>query len=160
MSGLERYSYVWTGIVLVAGAIGYSIYAGDSFWSMVGLGILGIWAIYWVVARRGALTPMNPDKRFRKLRGNGRPLVVHFYSDFALGCLLKRPFVAGAEKGLAGKAELLFLSMTHTEVRPLSVHLGAAQGEYVLLDGTGRIVERTSSLSPDLINRLLESPVS
>lgn len=89
MKFLSRNTYVLGSLVVVAAGIYFALYPNANQ-NLIGTGTLilaTLLLIFWVAVRRGSLTPPNPAKRVRRALGAGRPLVVHFYSDFSLSLI-------------------------------------------------------------------------
>lgn len=160
MSFVSRFSYVLLSLVLVAAGIVYAFFSPRA--DVVGLATLLVAAalvIYWVFARRGALTPVNPEKRVRRGRSSERPVVVHFYSDFSLVSLLQRPFASKAERLHKGHCDFIYVEAGHKDAPGAMEALQAGLGDWVLYDMAGNFVQKTRSISPDKLEALLKRPV-
>lgn len=155
---LQRYSYLLLSLVLIAGSVGYAVWAGQDTFGVVGtLLVFTLLAGFWVGARRGAITPANPEKRVRRARGAGRPLVVHFFSDLSTGCLVKRVLAAGAEKEFRGRFELIYIDIGHREGKEAVAALSGSLGSFLIYDATGKHVETTGLISKAKLAEVLES---
>jgi thiol-disulfide isomerase/thioredoxin len=160
MSSLGHYSYVLVSIILVAASTAVAIwYEWGGVGAMITLVVAAALILYWVVARRGIPTPASPPKRIRRARDAGRPLVVYFYSDYDLVCLLARPFTAKAEKTYRGRCEFIFINMSHREAGAAADSVEAVLGQYVLFDARGQRITATRLLRERTLSELLE-PVS
>lgn len=156
MSSVSRFSYVLVSFVIIAAGIVYAFFAPRP--DVVGIATLVAAAaltIYWVLARRGALTPVNPEKRVRRGRGTDRPVVVHFYSDASLTSLLQRPFAAKAEREHKGHCDFIYIEVGHKDAPGAMEALEAGLGDWVLYDAAGNFVEKTRSISPEKLEKLL-----
>lgn len=158
MSFVRRYSYVLVSLVVVAAVVGYAIYAVNATFGVLSLLAVAFLLIFWVAARRHVPMPASPEKRIRRARQMARPLVVHFYSDYSLGCLLKRVLAAGAERGFRGRFEFLYIDMNHPEAAGAARALRAGLGDFVLFDAAGREVGRSGLISGQRLERVLEQP--
>ncbi len=157
MRFLSQYSYVILSAIILIATIAYAVVSANmAFGVLATLVTLAVLVIWWVGARRGAVTPVNPEKRIRRARGAGRPLVVHFYSDWSLGSLLRRPFTAKTERTYKGPVEFLYISMTHHEARLAASSVEADLGDWLLFDAAGNLVERTKSLTEEKVKGLLK----
>gem|GEM_PF-2144862 len=155
MSLLNRHSYLLLGILLAVGGSVYALLGEYPFATgMTTFLVVSAMLVYWVAARRGALTPVNPEKRIRRARVSGRPLVVHFYSDLSLGSLLKRPFTAGAEKAFRGHAEFIYIDVHHKDADVAAESIEADLGDWLLYDAEGQFVEKTGFLSASKLEQL------
>lgn len=156
MNLLARYSYVLVSLAIL-GATGYPVFrhGGDGLWVIGLLAVLASLVTLWVLARRGQ-TPANPEKRLKKSLGAGRPLVVHFYSDYALQSLLSRPWLSALERRCRGRVEFLYLSMLDPHVRVLAARLQTGLGGTVVYDARGQEVGRGRPAAA--LARLLERP--
>lgn len=156
MSSVSRFSYVFVSFVVTAAGIVYAFFAPRP--EVVGISTLLVAAaltIYWVLTRRGALTPVNPEKRIRRGRGTDRPVVVHFYSDASLTSLLQRPFAAKAEREYKGHCDFIYINVGHKDAPGAMAALEAGLGDWVLYDVAGNFVEKTRSVSPAKLEKLL-----
>lgn len=158
MSALSRFSYLLVSVLLlVAAGLATTLLQ----WGVAGqigtLILLAVLMIYWVGARRGALTPADPEKKLRRIRGGGRPVVLYFYSDFSLGCLLRRPVVSRLETQYKGRCEFIFIDVGHREADALMETLKAGLGDYLFFDLEGKLSGKERTLSVDQLNRFLET---
>lgn len=159
MSILSRYSYVLLSLILVAAGIVAAFFVPNAeAMSMVTLLVGGALIVYWVMARRGNLTPVNPEKRIRRGRSSDRPVVVHFYSDFSVVSLLQRPFAAKAEREYKGACDFVYIEVGHREAAAAAESEKAALGHFVLYDAAGNFVEKTGSLSVSKLEALVKRP--
>lgn len=155
MELIARFSYVLFALVLLAG-MGVAVYRLPDV-PLLLLGLLALLALLvglWVLARRGT-TPPNPEKRLKKSLGAGRPVVVHFYSDFALASMLGRPAMAALERRYKGRVEFLHMSLLDPHVRALARRLQAGVGTTLVYDAWGQQVQRRRPTLADL-HRLVE----
>lgn len=160
MDWVNRYSYPLVSIVIVLalGGIAWARPENAAPWSFAALLVAAAALIFWVLTRRGHLTPSGPEKRVRRMSGNGRPVVVHFYSDTHAGSLLARPFTAAVENAYRSRCEFIHIEMSHREAEPVANWLEAGAGDFVLIDGTGTVVDRVSLLTAAKLDALLERP--
>lgn len=159
MNLLNRYSYVLIcSLIAGAGLVLTFVRGNMAPWGVSTLLFTALALIYFVAARRGPLTPANPEKRIRRAQGNGRPLVVCFYSDFHLGSLLNRPVSALAEKAARGRAEIIYIDVNHREGKEAARSLKAGPGVYLLYNGAGTSAGRAGYLSASRLASVLEQP--
>lgn len=160
MSLLGHYSYVLVSIILVTASTAAAIwYEWGGGGAMITLGVAAALILYWVVARRGIPTPASPAKRIRRAREGARPLVVYFYTDYDLVCLLMRPFAAKAEQSYRGRCEFIFVNMGHREAGEAAGSVAGQIGQYVLFDALGQRIASTRLLRERSLSELME-PVS
>jgi hypothetical protein len=157
MRVLSDYSYLLLALLLVGAGIAAALltpYSGA--FGVATLLVATALVIYWVAARRGKLTPVNPVKRIRKALTTQRPVVVHFYSDFSLVSLLKRPFTARAERAYRGKCDFIYIDVRSPEAEAAMAEV-QAEGRYdfVLFDAAGKRVGRSPMLSEGQLSDLL-----
>lgn len=158
MSGLSRFSYLFVSLVLVVAAVSATMLLQWGVAGQVGtLVLIALIMIYWVGARHGALTPVDPEKKLRRSRGAGRPVVLYFYSDFNLNCLVRRTAVAKLEKQYKGRCEFIYVSVFHRAADGLMESLKAGVGDHLLFDVQGKLSGKARSLSPAQMDRLLET---
>lgn len=159
MSFLSRYSYLLLSVVLLCVGIAAALTLAPGYAYGIGTMLLGaVLVSYWVAARRGALTPVNPSKRIRRARSAGRPVVVHFYSDWSLGCLLKRPLVAKAERQHRGHFDFIYIDVNLPDGEATADELQAGTGDFVLFDAAGTMAETTGRITVEKLNNVLERP--
>lgn len=160
MSAVNRYSYVLLSLLLVGAGAAYTALSGDmAVGGIVTLLLVAAVLIGFVLARRGALTPANPDKRIRRARGGGRPVVVHLYSDAHIGCLLGRPLSAAAERDYRGRCDFIYVDVAHREGPEVMATLEASVGDYVLFDAAGRPAGKVRRLTAAVMEGLLERAI-
>jgi hypothetical protein len=156
MDLLSRISYVIVSLILIVLAGAATVVLR---WGMAGeIGTLVLAALllsYWVGARRGALTPADPEKRLRRARGGPRPVAVHFYSDFHVGTLLRRPAESGLENRFKGSIDFIHISAFHPQAPAIMESLKAGVGDWVLFDRQGRQVGEAGGLTPDRVSSVL-----
>ncbi|HWI65063.1 MAG TPA: hypothetical protein VNT75_24815 [Symbiobacteriaceae bacterium] len=148
MSFLTRFSYVLISVALIA--LGTVFAVLTEYGNVIGTVTFLLAAaliIYWVAARRGARTPVNPGKRIRRARTGDRPIAVCFYHDFNLASLLQRPFTAKAEREAKGHCDFIYIDAYHHEAGPVLEEFEAEVGDWLLFDATGKLVEKTGSVS-------------
>ncbi|MDF2627664.1 MAG: hypothetical protein K0R39_1495 [Symbiobacteriaceae bacterium] len=159
MSFINRFSYLIISLALVilgtvaaillpSGAIGAATF-------LLGAALL----VYWVAARRGARTPVNPGKRIRRARTSERPVVVHFYHDLTIGCLLQRPFTAKAEREYKGRCDIIYVDAYHRDAEPVLAEYEAEVGDWLLFDAAGNLVEKAGSVSVAKLETLVHKPL-
>lgn len=155
MDFLGRYSLPVVGLTLVLVGVAFAIVTGN-----VGLG--GLWAllalgfaiIFFVLARRAIPSPANPSKRVRRARASGRPTVVHFYSDYDLSSLIRRIRFAGVERSFRTRCDFIFVDVNHREAPDVMEELEASQGEYLVYDSAGNLVNQGGAISTEILERL------
>ncbi|MFZ5814175.1 MAG: hypothetical protein ACOY93_02570 [Bacillota bacterium] len=158
MGVLSRVSYLLVSLILVVAVAAATMLLQWGVAGQIGtLILIAVLMIFWVAARRGAVTPADPEKKLRRSRGAGRPVVLHFYSDFHLGSLLRRPLDAKLEKAYRGRCEFIYISVFHPEAERMMESLKAAVGDWVFFDATGRLAGQDSRLSDDHLRRFLET---
>lgn len=160
MSALLHYSYILFSVVLLTVLAAFALVSADG--TVLGLITLVVGAalvIFWVTARRGGLTPVNPEKRIRRGRSSERPVVVHFYSDWDLVSLVKRVLVANTEKVHRGHFDFIYIDMNHREGPATAEALKAGLGDFVLYDTAGNLVEKTGLISAAKLEKVLKRPV-
>lgn len=161
MSLLSRFSYLLIGLILVlASGLATVWLAWGVLGQVVTLSLFAALLIYWVAARRGAVTPTDPEKRLRRLRGSGRPVVLHVFSDYSLGCLLRRPIDGQVEKRYRGRCEFLYVSTSHPEAAAMMEALRAGLGDWLYFDRSGKVVGQGPRLTDEQMRRFLESAAS
>ena len=153
---IRRFSYPLLSLLLL---VVLGVLAWQLKWQLAGyvsvLVLAAVLVIYWVSARRGNLTPADPAKKLRRARGGQRPVVLHFYSDYALGCLLRRPFVARVEREYRGRCEFIYVDVGHPEAPALRESLKADLGDWLFFDLSGLLVGQRHSLSAQEMERFL-----
>lgn len=156
MGFINRYSYVILGLVLIASAITYGALTGKvTSTAMITLGTTAAFLVYFALARRVNRTPTNPEKRIRRMIGNGRPLIVYFYSDFDLGSLLARPFSAAAERKFRTHCNFLYISMGHPDADLAAESVGSGLGLFVIYNAKGERLGETRLLRSSKVQSLL-----
>lgn len=156
MDLLRRMSYVLVSLILVvlAGALTVVLRWGTA--GQIGTLVLAaLFISYWVGARRGALTPADPEKRLRRARGGPRPVAVHFYSDFHLGSLLRRPSESRVENKFKGSVDFIHISVFHPQAPAIMESLEAGVGDWVLFDRQGKQVGGAGGLSEDRVTAVV-----
>lgn len=161
MSLLGRLSYLLIGLILVLATGAATIGLGWGVAGQVGtMTLFAILLIYWVAVRRGEVTPRDPEKRLRRLRGSGRQVVLHFYSDYSAGCLLRRPLDAQVENRYRGRCEFVYISAFHPEAGAMMAALKANLGDWLYFDRSGKVVGQGPRLTDEQMRRFLESAPS
>jgi hypothetical protein len=153
---LTANSYLVLALVAIGatGALSVRLPLGTAV--MISLVVAAVLIIFWVAARRGQLTPANPEKRIRRALGGGRPVVICYYGDFHLGSLVARLVAARAERVFRGRCDFIYVDATLPEAaRALSETKGRL-GEFVLYDARGNRVEATRWLTVQQVTGLLE----
>jgi uncharacterized membrane protein len=158
MNSISRYSYVLFSIVVVTALVWWAIWSGNAAFGVSALLAVSFLLIFWVAARREAPMPANPDKRIRRARESTRPVVVHFFSDYSLGCLVTRVLVAGVEKRYRGRFDMIFIDMNHRDGDGVAQSLKAGLGDFVLFDPAGNFVARTKLIGKRRLEAVLERP--
>lgn len=157
---MERFTYFLVMGLVFVGGLGFTIFSER--YAVGGISTLLVTAamlIYFVLARRGVPTPASPEKRIRRALGGGRPVVVHLFSDYHLGSLLRRPLVAGVERDFRSRCNFIYINMSHREAEAVAEWLEADIGDFVVYDAQGKLVERTARITRNLLAGLLERPV-
>lgn len=154
---IRRFSYLLLSLLLLVffGLLGWRMR-----WPLAGyiiiLVLTAAFATYWVVVRRGALTPADPRKKLKRSRSGTRPTVLHFYSDFSLSCLLSRPLVAPLERQYRGRCEFIYVDVGHPDAAGMMEELKAQMGDWFLFDRTGKLVGHRRRLAAADIERVLD----
>lgn len=159
MSFITRYSYVIVSLALIALGTFFAFftpYATAFGWTTFLLAAALI--IFWVAARRGARTPVNPGKRIRRARSGDRPIIVCFYHDFNLGSLLQRPFTARAERDEKGRCDFIYIDAYHREAPEVLEEFDAEVGDWLLFDAAGNLAEKCGAISVAKIESLMKRP--
>jgi len=157
MNFINRYSYVLVGLVLIASAVTYGTLTGKvTIAAMTTIGITATFLVYYAMARRVNSTPTNPEKRIERMIGNGRPLIIYFYSDYDLGSLLSRPFTAAAEREFRTRCNFLYISMGHPDADLAAASVDGGLGLFVIYDGKGNRLGETHLLRSSKLKNLLE----
>jgi hypothetical protein len=161
MSFIDRYSYIIVSLVLLVagGFIAYASPTNTALYGLITFLVGAFLVLYWVIARRGALTPVNPGKRIRRGRSSERPVVVHFYHDYSLGSLFNRMFTWKAERDCKGHADFIYIDAAHRDAAPVLEELEAEVGAWVLFDAAGNFVEKVDRISVGKIEELRHRPV-
>jgi len=156
MDFINRNSYVILGLVLIASAVTFGTLTGKVTPAvMTTLGTTAAFLVYFALARRVNRTPTNPEKRIARMIGNGRPLIVYFYSDLDLGSLLARPFSAAAERNFKTRCNFLYISMAHPNAYEAAESVDGGLGQFVIYDAKGKRLGETRLLRASTIERLL-----
>ncbi len=157
MGVLSRVSYLLVSLILVAVAIAATILLDGGVVGQIGtLTLVAVLVVLWIAARRGDVTPADPEKKLRRSRNSGRPVIVHFFSDYHVGSLLGRPSSAKLEAKYRGRFEFIEISAFHPEAEAMMESLKANIGDYVFFDTTGKLVGQYRSLAEDQMQRFLE----
>lgn len=160
MNAIMRYSFIIVGLILIGAAVGYGVISGEADRAaMATLLLSALFVTFHVLTRRGGRTPANPEKRVRRLIGSGRPLVVYFFSDYDLLCLLARPFCAVAERRLRSRCDFVYIDVGHPEAELAATLTGGRLGQFVLYDGRGERLDRVRILRLGQMEGLLERTV-
>ena len=162
MDWVNRHSFTLVSTVLVFSLMGIALTRPENLgpWGLAALLVAAAALIFWVLARRGNLTPSGPEKRIRRATGNGRPVVVHFYSDYHAGSLFKRPFTAAVERDYRSRCDFIYIDMSHREAESVANWLGAGIGDFVLIDAAGTVVDRVALINAERLDALLERPAT
>jgi len=157
MRFIRRFSYLLTSLLVL---VLLGVIAWVLRWQLAGyISVLVLTAalmIYWVAARRGRVTPADPQKKLRKSRGGQRPVVLHFYSDYSLACLLSRPVDGPLERRYRSRCEFIHVDVGHPDAAAMQEELKAGLGDWLFFDLSGKLVGKRSRLSADDIDRMLE----
>ncbi len=157
MGLINRLSFLLFSVLLVAAAVTYTVLTDDMTRGTMGTLVLAtLLAIWWVLARRGAKTPANPEKRLRKAKGAGRPVAVYFYSDWSLGCLFMRPLTAAAEREHKSHFDFIYIEAGHPEAEAAAKLVQVGLNQWALIDGTGKIAVRAARITPAMLSEVLE----
>lgn len=137
-----RYSYVLGAAVLLGAVAALGLrYLEVGLALLVVLAVAAALAVVWVLLRRGAAPP-SPEKRLKKVLGAGRPVLVHFYSDYSLISLAQVPVLAAVERRWRGQVEFLYVDANDPQGRALASRLGVGVLGTVLFDARGQEVCR------------------
>ncbi|HEY8346706.1 MAG TPA: hypothetical protein VIL07_05435 [Symbiobacteriaceae bacterium] len=147
MRFLSRYSFVLITLIAVTATAGYAIWRAETVVGMAAVILAAFLSIFWVAARRGGAVVANPERRIQRLRGGGRPLVVHFFSDYSLRCLVQRLVAAPAERAFRGRCEFVYVDVNQAAAYPVLESLGANLGDFVLFDEQGNLAGKTGWLT-------------
>ncbi|MFS8639332.1 MAG: hypothetical protein LOD90_00685 [Symbiobacteriaceae bacterium] len=154
---IRRFSYLFSSLLLlvVLGLLAWRLQWQVAGYVVIVTAIAAI-AIYWVATRRGARTPADPRKKLRKARSGDRPTVLHFYSDFSLRCLLRRPLTAPVERKYQGRCEFIYVDVGHPDAAAMLEELKAQLGDWLLFDRSGKLVGHRHRLTAADLERVLE----
>ncbi|MCG0239653.1 MAG: thioredoxin family protein [Firmicutes bacterium] len=142
MGLIRRYSYLIAAVLcLVAFWFGVVRTPANGPGLAGFLGLAAVLTLVWVALRRGE-SPPNPARRLRKVLGSGRPVLVHFYSDFCMRCMAQKPRLDALARGFRGPVEFVFLNLSDPAVRELTREYQATSGTVILFDGDGKEVHR------------------
>lgn len=156
MEFLGRYSLPVVGFALIVASVVFAIITGNvGAGGLSALLALGFAIIFFVLARRAIPSPANPSKRVRRARANGRPTVVHFYSDYDISSLIKRIRHAGVERSFRTRCEFIFVNVNHHEAPDAMEELEAGQGEYLVYDSAGKLAHQGGGITAELLEGLL-----
>lgn len=159
MSFINRFSYLIISLALVVlGTVFAVILPSGAIGTATFLAASAL-LVYWVAARRGARTPVNPGKRIRRARTSERPVVVYFYHDLTVSCLLQRPFTAKAEREYKGRCDIIYVDAYHRDAEPVLAEYEAEVGDWLLFDASGKLVEKTGSVSVAKLEALVHRPL-
>lgn len=160
MDYFSRHSYVFLSLAITVAGVGIAITnQNHDVWTLITLLVLAALTIYWVVARRGNLTPVNPEKRIRRGRSSDRPVVVYFYSDWSVGPLFTRPFTRNAERQFKGACDFIYIEVSHREAAAAMEAYEAEMGDWLLFDAAGNLVEKTGRVTVQKLEELVHRPV-
>ncbi|HYF90886.1 MAG TPA: hypothetical protein VD969_01430 [Symbiobacteriaceae bacterium] len=155
MDFFDRYSFIVISLALIAlGTVFAFLTAYGTVVGTVTFLVGSAFIVFWVVARRGALTPVNPAKRIRRGRTSTRPVVVCFYHDFNFGSLVSRAFTWKAEREQKGHCDFIYIDAYHREAPPVMAEYEAEVGDWLLFDAAGNLVEKCGSISMEKIEVL------
>lgn len=142
MGLVARYSYLITAALVAAALWALVVRTPSNTVGVVGfLGALALLAVIWLSFRRGE-SPPNPVRRLRKVRGSGRPVFVHFYSDYCMRCMAQKTRIDTLAREFRGPVEFLFLNLSDAAARHLAQEFGAVSGTIILFSATGEEVHR------------------
>lgn len=147
MSFLNRYSFLVIGFALIALGTFFSWFNHIVVLGWVTFLGAATLIIYFVAARRGSLTPVNPGKRIRRARGSDRPVIVCFYHDFNLTSLMTRPLTARAEREHKGHCDFIYIDAYHREAEAVLNEFEAEVGDWLLFDAAGSLVEKCTAIN-------------
>ena len=82
---LNRYSFLWTGLLLVM-VIGWIMWRAESWpvWLRIGvpLGAVIVLAAGWLMLHPTATPELNTEADFDRLLMSGKPTVLEFFSEY------------------------------------------------------------------------------
>jgi hypothetical protein len=143
MEAIGRYSYLLLGLVLlVGGLVAGAGRVPNDILVLGAAGLLGVLAIFWVFGKRGD-SYAHPDKVLKKVVGRGRPVVIHFYSNYSLGCLIRKIRFEARQRRFAGRVQFINLNLNLGGAQAIAAELEARLGEYILFDAAGQERGRT-----------------
>jgi len=154
MRVVSRYSFVLIMILVVTGTTVAAVWTASVAMGVGALVLAALLAIFWVAARRGVPVPANPQKRIQRARAAGRPLVVHFYSDFSLTCLVQRLRATPLERRYRGRCEFIYIDVNQAAAIPVMEAFQAAMGDYLLFDQQGKESGKTRWLAEEHLSKL------
>lgn len=154
MGVLSRYSYVLILVLLVAGTTGAAVWTANVAMGVGALVIAALLACFWVAARRGVPIPANPERRIQRARSAGRPLVVHFFSDYSLSCLVQRLMATPLERRYRGQVDFVYIDVNQAAARSVMEAYQARMGDYLLFDRLGNASGKTRRLSVERLAQL------
>lgn len=158
MQRVGSVSYLILSLFIVGGLLVAAFLTGDeTAWFLASLGAAAALIVFWLAVRRGESAP-TPDKRLRRALGAGRPVVLHFFSDYDVRSLVKRVLSATAEHRYRGRIDFIYVSMLDDAGQELARRHIAGLGTFVLYDARGREVGRPPSLRDSILAELLERP--
>lgn len=154
MHFVSRYSFVLILILVVTGTTVAAVWTASVAMGVAALVIAALLTVFWVAARRGVPIPANPQKRIQRARSAGRPLVIHFYSDWSLVCLVQRLHAASFERQYRGRCEFLYIDVNQAAALPVMQAYRAAMGDYLLFDQEGNESGKTRWLAGEHLSKL------
>jgi hypothetical protein len=158
MQSLARFSYLVLSVLILAGLFLMALLSANNMpWLLAVIGSAVGLIIIWVAVRRGE-SPPNPEKRLRRALGSGRPLVLHFYSDFDLYSMYLRLATAAAEKQYRGRVDFIHVSQIDPAGVDLAEKYQARLGSFILFDAAGREVDRVRRVETQQLAALMERP--
>jgi len=155
MRVVSRYSFVLIMVLVVTGTTVAAVWMASVAMGVGALVTAAILTVFWVAARRGVPVPANPQKRIQRARTAGRPLVIHFYSDFNLICLFQRLKAASVERQYRGRCDFIYIDVNQGAAIPVMEAYQAKMGDYLLFDQQGNESGRTRWLAGEHLSKLI-----
>lgn len=156
MQLIRSVSYLILSLLTVGGLFLVALTSiNTAMWLLAAMGAATLLIIIWVAVRRGE-SPPSPDKRLRRSQGAGRPIVLHFYSDFDILSMIKRIRTAPADRKYRGRVDFIHVSMLDGAGAELARRHMAGLGSFVLFDARGREAGRPKMLNHRILADLSE----
>lgn len=142
MQFIGRYSYLWLSLIAL-GLVWWLVVKVPTnvLGLLVLLGAFALLSTAWILLYRGK-SPPNPDKRLKKSVGGGRPVFVHFYSDYSLGSMLRKRRIDRLEARFKGRVQFLHINLGSRLARETAERYGSGLNQWILFDAAGRELQR------------------